>query len=277
MVQEFNWKTKDGIKIYGSDWSIENPKAVVCLVHGLGEHCRRYDHLAEYFNQRKYAVTAYDRRGHGLSEGKRGHSPNLDAFLDEISELLNQAKKKYPKIPVFLYGHSMGGNLVLNYVLRKKPNIIGTITTGAWIKVAIKTPKILLALSKVIRFIYPAMTFSNKLDGSLISSIDEEARKYEQDPLVHANITASTAVEMLAAAKTLDEYNGPFPTPLLMMHGASDPVIDPISSSKFVKQVSGDIEHQEFRGLHEIHYEAVRSQVFDRTIEWMDARLNKMS
>ena len=88
MVQEFNWKTKDGIEIYAVNWKVEQPKAVVALIHGLGEHSRRYDHLAAYFNQKDYAVVGYDRRGHGLSKGKRGHTKNYDSFLDEVADLL---------------------------------------------------------------------------------------------------------------------------------------------------------------------------------------------
>ena len=132
-------------------------------------------------------------------------------------------------------------------------------------------------MSKLIRAIYPGLTFSNKLDGDLITSIPEEARKYEQDPLVHAKITAATAVEMLAAAKRLEEYKGAFPTPLLMMHGQSDPIVDPESSRGFVQRVTGDITHQEFPGLHEVHYEndQTRTALFDTAISWMDQRLDK--
>ena len=184
MVQEFNWKTKDGIEIYAVNWKVEQPKAVVALVHGLGEHCHRYDHLAAYFNQKKYAVVSYDRRGHGRSKGKRGHTKNYDSFLDEVHTLLAETKKAYPNTPTFIYAHSMGGNIALNYVLKNRPDIIGTITTGAWIKLALPTPTVLVFLSKLIRAIYPGLTFSNKLDGDLITSIPEEARKYEQDPLV---------------------------------------------------------------------------------------------
>ena len=145
------------------------------------------------------------------------------------------------------------------------------ITTGTWIKLALPTPTILVFFSKLLRAIYPGLTFSNKLDGSLITSIPEEAKKYEQDPLVHAKITAATAVEMLAAAKRLEDYSGPFPTPLLMMHGESDPIIDPESSRGFVKRVTGDISHQEFKGLHEVHYENIetRTALFDRAITWI--------
>ena len=80
-IKEFSWLTKDQLNIHAVEWSIEQPQAVMALVHGLGEHCRRYDHLAHFFNDKGYAFIGYDRRGHGRSEGKRGHTLDFEAFL----------------------------------------------------------------------------------------------------------------------------------------------------------------------------------------------------
>ena len=111
---EFNWTTPDKVKIYAKEWKVEFPKAVIALVHGLGEHCNRYQHLAEYFAKHNIATVGYDRRGHGQSEGKRGHSPNYETLLQEVDQLLEVTKNRYPITPVFIYGHSMGGNILLN-------------------------------------------------------------------------------------------------------------------------------------------------------------------
>lgn len=76
----FSWTTSDGFRIYGKDWSIEKPKAVVALAHGLGEHCLRYDHMARYYNSHQIAVVSQDFRGHGQSEGKEGIAEVLMIF-----------------------------------------------------------------------------------------------------------------------------------------------------------------------------------------------------
>ncbi|MFT7603149.1 MAG: acylglycerol lipase, partial [Saprospiraceae bacterium] len=107
---EFNWQTKDGITIFGKEWKTENPKAVIALVHGFGEHCMRYDAMANYYNRKGYAMIGYDRRGHGQSTGPRGFTPNFEAYLDEVAALIEAGKKRYPGKPIILYGHSMGGN-----------------------------------------------------------------------------------------------------------------------------------------------------------------------
>ena len=101
-MKNINWTTPDQLNIYAVNFDIPNPKAVICLVHGLGEHLHRYDEMIAYYNKNNLAVVAYDRRGHGQSEGKRGHTSNgVAAYLDEIDQLLIKAKSLYPGLPRF--------------------------------------------------------------------------------------------------------------------------------------------------------------------------------
>jgi alpha-beta hydrolase superfamily lysophospholipase len=123
--------TKDNLKLYTKNWSITKPKAALLIVHGFGEHVNRYNHVAAFFNENEYAVVGQDTRGYGQSEGKRGHTPSYDTFMDDIQSGLDYTRSLYPNIPIFLWGHSMGGNLTLNFVLRRKPNITGIVATGA--------------------------------------------------------------------------------------------------------------------------------------------------
>src|SRR5919199_2405933 len=117
---EFGWRAADGVRLYGQGWQPQGePLAVVCLVHGQGEHSGRYAGLAAALVEAGYAVLAFDLRGHGRSEGQRGHTPSYDAWLGDIARLLEEAGNRFPRRPRFLYGHSMGGNLVLGYALRR--------------------------------------------------------------------------------------------------------------------------------------------------------------
>ena len=123
--------TDTEIEIFEQYWQPDGkPKAVICLIHGLGEHSSRYRHLAEYYIKRGYIVAAYDLRGHGQSQGQRGHYPSLDAVMDDIQVFIEKLEKDYPELPVFLYGHSLGGVFVLNYVLRNKNHLTGVIATS---------------------------------------------------------------------------------------------------------------------------------------------------
>lgn len=270
-ASEFQWTTPDGLSIYAINHPCPKPKAVVALVHGLGEHCRRYDHVAAYFNARGFAMMAYDRRGHGQSGGKRGHAPNPEVFLDEIGHLVAEAKSVYPGLPVFLYGHSMGGNLVLAYTLKRHPEIAGVISTGPWIQLAFQPPAILVVIAKMLRHIVPAFVQRNHLKTSDLSRDKAVVEAYEKDPLVHDYISVAAATGMMETAAWLDAYTGQFPLPLLLMHGGADNITSPKASAAFAQRVPGDVTWHLWEKLyHEIHNEPEKADVLSRMTDWME-------
>lgn len=128
----FDLKSLDGI-FYAQLWEPESePRAVVCLAHGYGEHSGRYAHVAAQMNEAGYAFLAFDLRGHGKSHGQRGHTPSYEHLLNDLALLFAEGARRFPapRKPLFIYGHSMGGNLVLNYALRRQPEIAGVIATS---------------------------------------------------------------------------------------------------------------------------------------------------
>lgn len=272
---EFNWTTKDGIDIYAKDWAIANPKAVICLVHGLGEHVNRYNHLAKFFNKNGYAVVGYDRRGHGQSGGKRGHTPNYTRYMNEIAQLMVEAEERYPDLPTFLYGHSMGGNLALKYTIDRHPTINGIAVTGPWIQLAFQPSPILVKIAGIAKRIAPSFAQVNDLDPNAVSSDPAVVQAYIDDPLVHNKITFMTASSMLEAASALDKYKGEMNVPTLIMHGSEDKLTDYKASERFANRVKGDdIIFKGWNGLyHEIHNEKEQQQVFKYTLDWMNKRL----
>src|SRR5262247_420237 len=109
MISETQLDTSDGLKLYG--WTRQpagQPKGMIALVHGMGEHSRRYDHLTEYWESCGYASAGFDLRGHGRSEGKRGHTTSYDFLMDDIAIFLAWVANQCPSVPVTLYGHSLG-------------------------------------------------------------------------------------------------------------------------------------------------------------------------
>ena len=112
---------------YGKTWQASNTKAVVVLVHGMGEHSGRYNHVAKKLTENDFSVVAFDHFGHGKTSGKRGHNPSFEAVLESVTKTIEKAKELFPNKPIFLYGHSMGGNVVVNYSIRIKHQIKGVI------------------------------------------------------------------------------------------------------------------------------------------------------
>lgn len=272
--QEYSWTTSDGVKIYGTYWSVENPKAVIALAHGLGEHINRYTHMAQYFGEHNIALIGYDRRGHGQSEGKRGHTSNINAFLDEIEVLLEKTAEYFPDTPVFLYGHSMGGNLVLSYALKRQLKAKGLISSAPHIRLAFEPSPAIVGFGRLIRNVYPGFTQGNGLDVNHLSKDPAVVEAYVADPLVHDRITSATGIGMIEAAKWLDEYQGEIPLPTLIIHGEEDHITSSAASKQFAERVQGAITYKEWQGMyHEIHNEKDQDQVFEYSLNWITEQL----
>lgn len=271
-VEEFHWKTVDGLKLYGKYWAPENSiKGVVCLVHGMGEHVNRYEHVGQLLTENGYALIGFDQRGHGRSEGKRGHTPSYEHLLNSVDDLLSKAGEFFPEIPQVLYGHSMGGGLVVNYVLEWQPNLAGVIVSSPWLKLAFEPPAFEVTLGKMMVKIFPAFTQSTKLDTSAISRDAAEVKKYEDDPLIHDKISAMFFLEAyhngLEAAKRGNEIH----LPMLLYHGTADKLTSHEASTSFAKDVEGDITFKLFNGAyHETHNDLIKDELFELMISWLD-------
>lgn len=263
----------DGLKLFSKNWTVKNPRAVIFLVHGFGEHCRRYEHFAAFWQKNQVAVIGYDRRGHGSSEGKRGHTPSFDNLLDEVAYLIGEGENLYPGVPKILYGHSQGGNIVLNYLIKRNPEIAAAVVTGAWIQLAFQPPAVMVFLGKLMNAIFPKFSQPNQLNPDHLSRDKKVGADYMNDPLVHRSITARMGMEMLKSAAFLDEYSGEIKVPLLMMHGEKDQIISPSAAKTFSERVSGDVTFKMWTGLfHEIHNEPEQNEVFGFTLDWLEKK-----
>ena len=276
---EWNW-TQDGTRFYAQGWSPVATKAVICLVHGFGEHSGRYAHVAERLSREGYAVLAFDQYGHGHTDGPRGYSPSLDGSLDSIKLILDETQKRFPGVPKFLYGHSMGGNMVLNYLLRRKPKIAGAIVTSPWLRLAFDPPAIQLFLAKIMRVIYPKFAEQAKLDTSMLTHDQVEVKKYEQDPLVHGTARAGTFFDTHTAGQWVLENARELEVPILLLHGTQDKIIAPSGSEEFAAKGPKDlIIFKPYEGLyHELHNESAsdRERVMLDEIAWLNGRLETL-
>lgn len=273
---EMKWKTRDGIDIFAQGWEPDQtPKAVVCLVHGHGEHIGRYANVGAAFTKAGYALIGFDQRGHGKSGGARGHTPSYDALMNDVADLLAQAQKRYAGLPQFLYGHSMGGNEVLNYALRRKPNVLGVIATGPWLRLAFQPPAIQVTLGRLMNNIAPGFTQQSKLETAALSHDPNLVEAYNNDPWVHDKISARMFVEIYNSGEWALEHAAEFSLPLLLMHGGADRLTSADASRAFAKKGNTNVTLHIWEGwYHEIHNELEQAEVFKMEIIWMDARLN---
>lgn len=268
----FSWKTKEGDNIHGQKWQTPDlPNAIVILVHGLGEHIDRYEHVASFFNQRKISVYGFDHRGHGKSSGKRGHIASTQDYFADIDYVIELAMKENPDTPIFLYGHSLGGNMVLNYSLKKKPVISGVICTSPGLAVGDPVPPLKLFLAKVLKVLLPSMTMENGLDVNNLSRDPLVVKNYQEDPLVHSMISAKLAMDMIASGEWVTNHAAQISIPLLLMVGSEDHIINLEKVKEFAENVPKEfLTFKIFSDYyHELHNDYEKESVFNTIIEWL--------
>lgn len=270
---ENSWQTKDGTRIFAQDWYPEEPpRAAVVLVHGLGEHSGRYQHVAKYFTQAGYALTSMDLRGHGQSGGVRGHF-SFEAIMNDIHQLLDHTKKSFPNSPLFLYGHSLGGALALYFGYTQKRDLHGLIVTSPGLAAGSPLPTVKIMAGKLLNSIVPKFTMNNGLDFDSLSHDPEVKKKYLSDPLVHPLISARGGIQLLNAGAWIRSQKGPFPYPLLLMQGADDRIVNAAANEQFAKGLTGDITFKMWPGLcHELHNEYDQESVLKFMVDWLDQR-----
>lgn len=274
---ESGWQNSEGIRFFVRGWEPDKRlKAVVVLVHGHGEHTGRYAHVGQAFAASGYALVGFDLRGHGRSGGPRGHTPDYERLLDDLTDFLTQMKVRYPKKPVFLYGHSLGGNLVLNFVLRRKPKVQGVIATAAWLQTTFKLPAARLAVARALNRILPSFTEATGLETAALSHDVRVVEAYVHDPLVHSRISVRLFSGISESGVWAAEHAANFPIPLLLMHGTADRIISPGAARAFAERAGKKVTWRGWEGwYHEIHNEPQGTRVLKVMTGWMDARLRE--
>lgn len=276
-MNHFEWRwNQEGETFFAQGWNPPQTKGVVCIVHGFNEHSTRYTHVAERLCEAGYAVLAYDEFGHGRTTGKRGHAPSYDAFLDSVKFLLDEADKRFPGVKKFLWGHSMGGGIVTNYILRRQPNITGAIATGPLFKLGFEPPAFKVLLAKMMVNIYPAFTEKAELDSSAISRDKEEVRKYNADPHNHGKITAGTFLGFFEAGKWALAHASELKIPMLLMHGTADKLTSPGGTKEFAANAPKNLVTLKlWEGFyHELHNEPEpdRTEAIAYIINWLNGK-----
>jgi acylglycerol lipase len=272
----FKLSTQDGLRLHTQGWEPSGRvRAVICLLHGLGEHSGRFAHLARFLLPSGYAVMSCDLRGHGNSEGIRGHFPSIDLVMLDVDELVAAARERYPDVPLILYGHSLGGVLAINYVLRRKPELAGVVITSPGLRTSLENQKVKITLARLLGLLAPALTMPNGVDPHALSRDSKVVVDYVQDPLVHDRASLAFANTMLEAIQWTYAHADEFHLPLLMMHGTADRLAYYQGSQEFARQVQGDCMLKLWDGLyHEIHNEPEKGDVLAYLLQWLDNHLN---
>lgn len=259
----------------GRIWCAERPRALVAIVHGLGEHSGRYAALASDLVAARFSVVSLDLPGHGEAPGPRGDIPSWIAVRDHVVPAMFTALRGLPgqptELPPVLLGHSMGGLMALDYALAHPDGLLAVVASGPALKSAIP-PWWKLAMANVARVTAPAAGFPHGLDESGISRDPEVLKARATDPLVHDRISPRLYFAMNEAQARVMRESRRLSIPALLMHGAADRLTDPKGSLEF----NGAAPHGKSRlityrdAYHEIFNDLSRADAVRDLKGWLD-------
>jgi alpha-beta hydrolase superfamily lysophospholipase len=247
----------------------QKPEAFVILVHGLGEHLGRYREWCDRFLAVKTGVVRFDLPGHGMSEGKRGHIADYNRVREIIRYLTDRIRVDYPDIPLILYGHSLGGNIVLDTLLSGISGFSVSVVTSPWIKLAFEPGRLKILLAQIAGSIAPSMTQRTNLVPEHLSSDPEVAISYRNDPLVHPVISIALYASATRAAERILRDGNLIKIPLLVVHGTDDKISSPRGSGDLASIVPHATLKLWENGYHELHNEPFSDQVFQFIHSWI--------
>ena len=273
---EFTLVAPDGASLAYRLWIPQaGAKAIVCLIHGLGEHTGRYAQVAATLGNAGYALLGFDQRGHGKTPGTRGVTPSFDTLLGDVQRVVDAASERFSGKPCFLYGHSMGGAWVLNFAIRRRPTLAGVIATSPLLRTAFKPPAMKLAAGKLLYRVAPNTALPNGLNLAAISRDPEVVAAYREDPLVHDKMSARLGLDLVTHGEWALAHANDFPPlPLLLVHGTADQITSPQATREFASKVKGDCTLKLWPGCyHETHNEPEREAVLQFMCNWLDTQV----
>ena len=269
-----SFTTSDGLKLQVNTWTVNNPKAIVFIAHGVAEHSGRYAHVAAALNHAGYQVVAPDHRSHGKSAGQpRAYVRDTTVFVDDLKALWDQVAEQYPGLPMFLVGHSMGGMIAAHFALRYQDRMRGLVTSGAGLLPGESIPWVVIMCARLIAWIAPKMPLA-ALDIRLISRDPAVVAQNERDPLVyHGKLRAGIGASLLANGAAALRQAHTLTLPMLVLHGEDDRLV-PARASRLLyeRAASTDKTLKIYPKLyHEIFNEPEKEQVLADLVAWLDA------
>lgn len=268
--------------VYAAWGPAGEPKAVVVLVHGYGEHTGRYAHVIRELVQRDYAVYTLDHRGHGESAGIRAYVERFDYFVEDVHLLVRKAKDVHPGLPSIMIGHSMGGLIATRYALRYQDELQGLVLSGAALRIGEGVAPLVRRVGALLALLAPWLPVVPAARGSesVLSRDPTVQELFDSDPLCYkGKVRARMGHELMRAAADARARLSQLTLPLLIMHGADDTLTDPRGSTLLAEQArSADKTLKLWPGCrHEIFNEPEKAEVLAFMLDWMDRRVKPNS
>lgn len=231
----------DGTNIFFQSWTKPNPEKVIVLQHGFGEHSDRYGNLLDKIKDEPYSVYALDARGHGRSDGKRGHVDQFQRYIDDLADLIRIAKQEQSVSKVLLIGHSLGGVISLQYSMEgfNQDNLLGLIISSPALQIRMDFEKqVKKVAAEFLSAFMPATTMDANLDLKFLTHDESVIEAYKKDPLVHGKISFQMGRNLFHLAAVMNNKAHLIQVPILMIHGDQDGIADVEGSRNFYRNLN---------------------------------------
>ncbi len=272
IVEEAFPVTQDRTRLYRCLHLPQTVQGVVLLTHGLGEHSARYGHVIHSLTSANIAVVRYDLRGHGRSDGPRGHAPSYQILLDDLSMMFHWTCERFQGLPKCLYGHSLGGNVTANWVMRRRNEssvLKGAVLSSPWLRLATPPSPIKIALIRTLGNFCPNLPIPAGFRPKRLMRNQEAITAYNNDPLIHRRVSARLVAQAFDAGEWAFRHASEFPIPTLCLHGGADSITSSVATAEF-SAAAPDSTFLLFPELvHEPHNEPEWEDVVTKIRDWV--------
>ena len=261
-----NWQTKDGLKIHCRVWENESAEKELWIVHGTGDHGGRYETIANEFLQNGYRVIAADHRGNGLSEGKRGHVPKFDVYLDDLELAIQQTKTDRQ---AHVMGQSMGSLILARFLATRNHGFDKAILLSPMFRTPQPPPPFKMFLARLVRHVYPSLTLRAGFKSEDLTSNENRKAEYRKDELKHDWVSAELGLAMFEQGESALNSADQIGIPTLVMHGDIDKITSAQASKEFAKS-NHQITLKIWKDMrHELYNESDWEEVFEFMLNWL--------
>lgn len=278
MMTTASIRSTDGTELHVRLWPGTRPRGRLVISHGLGEHAGCYDHVAEALSavDGLVDVLAFDYRGHGRSAGGRGVVRHYNDLAADLQCAIAAARSAWPgDRPLYLLGHSNGGQVALHVVAERSTPVAGLILSNPLLALAARIPAWKVAFGRVMRRLAPGVTLSANLGAESMTRDPANWAERRNDPLRHNRINAPFFFGMIDGGARLIAAAHAITVPCLLLLGGADRVVDPGATRRFFEAIGSTDKTLRFEPemRHEPLNEVGRQQVLDSVIAWLEARL----
>ncbi len=263
-----------GVSLRTLWWTAPEPRGAAVVVHGLGEHAARYEHVARALNASGISTFSLDHRGHGLSAGDRGHAGSFELFLEDLDRAWSEAEQVLGRAPSFLIGHSLGGLISLAWTATRDPRLKGLVLSAPWLATAAPVPWWKVAVGRLAAGVLPRIPMDTGTKAEVLTSDPEVIAAYEADPLVHATITPRLYTEVERWQQWVRRSADRLKVPALFFVPGADRLADASATLELAESLpSAQTTIVELPGFrHEPFNDTGRAEVIAHLCSWLAAR-----